>query len=139
VPLLCVAQEGCSSTAETTNVWPIGLPYEGEVELLEQTGYTGFGVLGGSQQAGSVGFYIECTILGVRSSDECTVAQTGAELTLSGTSAVVVDSEAFTELAGLKLGTCSFAGGETAVLEGSGILAVSGGGELTASSEGVVS
>jgi len=136
VPILCVAQEGCSTTGETPNVWPEGLPYEGEVELLEQTGYTGFAVLGGSQFSA---FYIECTILGVKSTDVCSAAQSGAELTLAGTSAVLKDSLPFTELAGLKLGTCSFAGGETGILEGSGVFTVSGGGELTASSEGVVS
>jgi len=137
-PLLCVAQEGCSTTSETPNVWPVGLPYVGEAELLEQAGYTGFAVLGSS--IGSAGgFYIECTILGVRATDECKATEGAAELTLVGASLVVEDSEAFTELAGFKLGVCSFAGGETAVLEGSGIISLSGGGELAASSEGVVS
>jgi len=138
-PLLCVAQEGCSTTAEAPKAWPVGLPYVGEVELLEQTGYTGFAVLGTSQSGSGGGYYIECTILGVKSSDECTTQESAAELTLFGTSLMVVGSEAFAELVGVKLATCSFAGAETGIVEGSGIVTLSGGGEITASSEGVVS
>jgi len=138
-PILCVAQEGCSSTAETPNIWPVGLPWESELELLEQTGYTGFVILLTSPGEGSVGYYVECTILGVRSTDECKTTLGVAELTLSGANAVGIFSEAFTELAGAKLAQCTFAGSETGIVEGSGIYTVSGGGELTGSSEGVVS
>jgi hypothetical protein len=136
-PILCEAQEGCSKTAETPNLWPLGLPWESELELLEQTGYTGFAILLTSKTA--VGYYLECTILGIKSTDSCTTALAVAELTLSGTNAVGKFSEPFTELAGAKLATCSFAGGETGIVEGEGTYIVSGGGELTGSSEGVVS
>ena len=51
---------------------------------------------------------------------------------------LAVDSDAFTELAGLKLGTCTLGGTESGVLEGSGVIRLSQGGELSASSEGVV-
>jgi len=138
-PILCEAQEGCSKTAETPNLWPVGLPWESELELLEQTGYTGFAILLSSQSGSALGYYLECTILGVKSTDTCTSTLAAAELTLSGTTAVGKFSEAFTELAGAKLATCTFAGGETGIVEGEGTYSVSGGGEMTGSSEGVVS
>jgi len=130
--LECTAQTACE-TNTTVLVWPIGLPSETEVELLEQTGGPFFVVSTVKQQ----GFYISsCLVLGVSAEDECT--STGgavAELTLSGTSLVATASTAIVELNGGELGTCKNGGSETSVTEGSGTYAVSGGGELTASSE----
>jgi hypothetical protein len=139
-PLLCVAQEGCSTTAETPNVWPVNLPTEGEVELLEETGYTGFvGLALPTGTNTSIGWAVECTILGVKAEDTCTAAEGVAEIILSGTTLVGVTSEAFTELAGAKLANCSLGGTETGVVEGEGTCTLIGGGEVTVSSEGVVS
>jgi hypothetical protein len=139
-PLLCVAQEGCSTTAETPNVWAVNLPWETEAELIEQTGFTGFaGLILPSGTNTTIGWAVECTILGIKSEDTCTTPEGVAELNLSGTNLVGIFSEAFTELAGAKLANCSLGGTETGVVEGQGTYGLFGGGELTASSEGVVS
>jgi hypothetical protein len=139
-PLLCVAQEGCSTTAETPNIWAENLPWETEVELIEQTGFTGFaGLILPSGTNTTIGWTVECTILGIKSEDTCTSPEGVAELNLSGTNLVEIFSEAFTELAGAKLANCSVGGTETGVVEGQGTYGLFGGGELTASSEGVVS
>src|ERR1700683_4363024 len=130
--LECTGQTSCE-TNTVVLVWPIGLPSETEVELLEQTGGPLFEVSTVKNQ----GFYISsCLVLGISAEDECT--STGgavAELTLSGTSLVATASTAIVELNGGELGTCKNGGSETSVTEGSGTYAVSGGGELTASSE----
>jgi hypothetical protein len=138
-PLLCEAQEGCMTSGETPNVWAINLPWESEVELMED-GTTFFADLilphsGG----GNPGWTVECTILGVKSEDECKAPEGVTELKLEGSTLLGVFSEAFTELAGAKLATCSFAGGETGIVEGEGVEKLSETGELTASSEGIVS
>ena len=131
--LECTAQTACE-TNTTVLVWPIGLPSETEVELLEQTGGPLFEVSTVKNQ----GFYISsCLVLGISAEDECTSTEGGtvAEMTLSGTTLVASVSTAIVELSGGKLGTCKNGGSETGVVEGSGTYALSGGGELTASSE----
>jgi|ERR1700729_602208 len=134
----CVSQTTCASSP-TPVIWPVGLPYEGEVELMEDEGHTFFVALLTTHGGGAPGWEIECTVLGVKTTDECTSPNSVAELSLEGTTLLVKDSEAFTLLAEGRLGMCTFAGGETGILEGEGAIALSGGGELTASSEGVVS
>jgi hypothetical protein len=83
------------------------------------------------------GFEIQCLELGVSVVDECTTAESVLELKLEGTTLLAVDSDAFTELAGPKLGMCTFGGTESGVLEGTGVVTLTGGVVLNASSEGV--
>jgi hypothetical protein len=137
--LACTAQSGCEASHPVT-AWIVNLPYEGEVVLMEDGGTTYFaGLLSAHPGGGTPGWEIECSILFVKSSDECSASTSVVELTLEGTSLLAKTSEEFTLLAELKLGLCTFAGGETGILEGGGVIALVGGGELAASSEGVVS
>jgi hypothetical protein len=65
-------------------------------------------------------------------------ADNAAELTLDAGPVLLANaSEAFTLLAEGRLGECTFAGGETGILEGGGSITLNGGGELTVSSDGV--
>jgi hypothetical protein len=131
----CVNDSGCPSPL----VWPVNLGYENEVELLEQEGLTFFMVLtlphaGG----GNPGYEIECMGI-IPVTDECTASESVEELRLEGAKLLAVASAAITELAGLKLATCSLGGAESAVLEGEGTVSLVEGGELSASSETAVS
>ena len=130
--LECTGQTACE-TNTVVLVWPIGLPTETEVELLEQESKVFFTVL----FLKKLGYYIaSCLVLGVSAEDECTATEnSAAELTLSGTTLVGSFSTAISTLNSFKLATCKNGGAETGVVEGSGTFALSGGGELTASSE----
>jgi hypothetical protein len=135
--LRCEAQEGCSATAPA-EVVAVNLGWETEVELMEDDGSTFFVILFTSNNGSlAVGWTSECTIAGVRAEDACTTTQVVGELTLEGTNLLENFSDAFTELAELKLANCSVGGTEKALAEGGGIIALSEGGELAASSEGV--
>ncbi len=134
----CVSQSGCESGSNVL-AWPVNLGYENEVVLMEDGGSSFFAVLTfGHSGGGSPGWEIECLILGMAITDECTAAESILELKLEGSTLLAVDSEAFNELAGIKLGTCTLGGAESGVLEGSGIISLPQGGELSASSEGLV-
>jgi hypothetical protein len=137
--LSCTPQTGCE-TGKAATAWAVNLPWESEIELMEDGSSTFFADLVTSKNgAKDVGWELECTVLLVKDSDECSVTEGASELTLEGTTLLANFSDAFTELAGLKLANCTLGGTETAVIEGAGSWVVSGGGELTASSEGVVS
>ncbi len=131
--LVCTNQENC----EEPLVWPVGLPYENEAELMEDSGAFFADLLKGTK--GEVGYEIECmkSVIGAIT-DECKTAESVAELTLEDTTLLEKISEAFTELAGAKLANCTQGGTETGIVEGEGNETLSGGGELTASSEAVV-
>jgi hypothetical protein len=134
----CVAQTTCAGTPAPL-LWAVNLPWESEVELMEEEGKVFFADLLTAQNGRGVSYEFECTVLGIKSSDECVASPVVYELSLEGTTLLGRFSTAFTLLAEAKLGTCTFAGGETGVIEGEGAAALTGGGELTASSEGVVS
>jgi hypothetical protein len=140
----CTTQVG---SCQSPLVWGVNLPYEGEVELLEEDGGPFFIILGLPHTGGgNLGFEIECMGI-IPVVDECTAPEesvgvgpeSAGELKLEGSTLLAVDSAAITELVGLKRGNCSLGGSETAVLEGEGVVSLVGGGELTASSETSVS
>lgn len=133
--LTCANEENCAEPL----LWPVNLPWEGEVELMEDTTTFFAALLFPHTGGGNPGWEVQCSILGVTTTDECTAPESVVELKLEGTTLLAVTSEAFTELAGLKLGTCSLGGAESAVLEGEAQITLVEGGELTASSEGAVS
>jgi hypothetical protein len=136
--LSCVAQEGCE-TNTNPSVYPIGLPWESEAELMEDT-TTFFVDLLKTKVAGGLGWEItNCLVLGTSNEDKCLTPEGIAELKLVGTALLGAFSSAFNELAGIKNATCEKGGAETGVVEGEGTYVVSGGGELTASSETAVS
>lgn len=128
--LECANEENCPEPL----VWPLHFPARGEVVLVVDGASTFFAVLGFSLGTGVPGFEITCMGSGI--TDECTAAESAVELALEGAALLVLGSEAFTELVGLKLGTCSLGGSESAVLEGEGVATLEAGGELSASSEG---
>ncbi len=132
----CTNQENC----EEPLVWAVNLGWETELELMEDSGTFFIDLIKPHSGGGSPGWEIECmkSIIGTVT-DECTAAEAGAELALEGTTLLGNFSAAFTELAGIKLANCTMGGTETGVVEGGGSFAVSGGGELTASSESAVS
>jgi hypothetical protein len=125
--LACTNEANCPEPL----LWTVKLPWLTEVELVE----TDLGSFFIGLILGEPGYHIEC--MG-SISDECKSTESAVELTLEGASLLVLDSDVITtELAGLKLGTCSLGGVETGILEGEGTLSPSGGGELTASSDGI--
>jgi len=134
--LLCAGQTNCE--AASAKVWALNLPWQTLLELVEQTGFTGFADLILSGTGGNPGWYVECTVLGIKAEDDCTVAQGAAEAKNPAEGNVeTIFSEAFTELVELKLATCTGAtGAETGIVEGIGKEAVVGGGTLTVSSTG---
>lgn len=135
--ITCTAQSTCASSPAPV-VWPVNLPWETEAELMEDEGLIYFVDLLTAKNGNGVGYELECTVLGIKSSDECTATPGVAELTLdAGVQLLGNFSDAFTELAEAKLGHCTFAGGETGIVEGGGLFTLTGGGELTVSSDGV--
>jgi len=136
--ITCTAQSTCAGSPAPV-VWPTNIPWETEAELMEEEGRVFFADLLTAKNGGGVGYELECSVLGVKSTDECTTPTAVSELSLEGTTLLGRFSDAFTELAELKLGLCTFAGRETGIVEGEGTFALTGGGELTASSETSVS
>jgi len=109
--LLCSGQEGCTTGTENDEVWAVNLPWLTLLELLEEespTLFQGFVVLilphaGG----GNPGWYTLCaTALGT-SEDECTAEEGAAEASNVTAGVLGVFTEAFTLLAGGKLGNCT--------------------------------
>src|ERR1700722_12159021 len=128
----CKEETLCESSSK---VWPINLPWLGEVELWEEGTESGFvGFILPHTGGGSPGFYIECKTALLTVSEECTSPDSVAELKNVATGVEAVDSDAFTTLMGVKLGFCSGNKEESAVLEGTGIVTVPGGGVLSISS-----
>jgi hypothetical protein len=136
----CVAQTGCE-TNTIVLVWPVGLPWTTEAELLEQESPVKvfFADLIKSATGTVVGWEItNCLVLGTAMEDECTINEAAAELLLEGTTTLLgAFSAAFTALAGLKNATCTKGGVESGVSEGSGPFTLNEGGTLSVSSEGV--
>lgn len=135
--LSCVDQENC----EEPLVWAVNLGWETEVELLEQTNGPFFvNLILPHNGGGEPGWYVECmkSLIGAVT-DECKAPEAAAEIALEGSTLLGNFSTAFTELAELKLATCSMGGAGSGVVEGGGAIVLSGGGEPTASSEGIVS
>jgi len=149
-----VAAETIACTVETgtcgePKIWAIHLGWETEVELWE----TGTALFGGLTSGFAVlilphtggenpGWETECTVLGIKAVDTCKGAEGVFELSLNAAELLGKFSEEFTELMGVKLGECSIGGVETGNVESSeglgGLITLTGGGELTASSETAV-
>jgi hypothetical protein len=137
--LSCTAQTGCE-TNTAVSVWPVGLPWTTEVELLEQGAEIFFSDLLKSANGTQLGWEItNCLVLGAANEDECLTPEAAAQLTLEGTTLLGTFSEAFTLLNTLANATCKVGGANSGVSAGNAPFVVSGGGELTASSETAVS
>ncbi len=118
---------------EPATLWAVNLGWEWEIELMEDGGSIFFaGLLTSLNGTKTVGWEVECSGL----TDTCTTAQGVAEITLNaaGTAVIAIFSTAFTELAGLKLATCTLGGENTGGVRGEGEF-LPDAGELSASSE----
>jgi hypothetical protein len=127
--LLCLEVTGGNCTEP--EVWASGLGWNTLLELMEVNGVSFFVdlILNG-------GWYAQCLVLGVTASETCTAAEAAVEVT--NEAGGVIDntfSDAFQELAGLKLANCSVGGNETGEVNGLGTTSESGV-TLTASSTG---
>jgi hypothetical protein len=146
--LTCVAETGCESSTPPL-VYPVGMPWESEVELLEQSGEATalrfMDLITTKNNGGKLGWEIEnCLVLGTAHEDECVATEGVTELTLAaGPVLLGAFSRTITELNGQSLATCTGSGAATGVVENfegkGGTFLVAGGGELAASSEGVIS
>jgi hypothetical protein len=136
--LECTAQEGCESSS-APKVWPVNLGWETETALVEYTSNFFALLFLPHSGGGNPGWEIECLVLGTATSDECKTPESDAELTLEGTTLLGKFSRTFTETTEAKLASCSQGGEETGIFEGESSIALTGGGELTSSSEGSVS
>ncbi len=116
---------------ESGKLWSVNLPWLSLLELWEEGTSSGFVVLQKGTK-GNPGWYTECTILGVKGTDECTTAELAAEAPENNAQGVlVIFSEKVTELFGLKLAVCTGSGSaETGIIEGTGIIRVPSGGPL---------
>jgi hypothetical protein len=120
----------CTNTKNCTEplVWAEELPWKTELVLMEDTESFFVDLLINGK------YYAECLILGVSVNELCEAATTAIKITNIAEGLDAEFSDAFQELAELKLGVC---GGraETAIVEGLGLI-VPDAGTLTASSEG---
>jgi hypothetical protein len=134
--LACTNDSNC----ESAKAWAINLPWLTEVQLWEEGTESGFVILISAHAGGAApGWYVECTVLGVKATDECKAATPeskpeGATLAENETGGVLTEFlESFTELMELKLALCSSSGEETGIVEGPGLEATTEG-TLTISS-----
>jgi hypothetical protein len=130
--LTCVDETDC----EANKVWAVGLPWLSLLELWETKtpAESGFVDLITSQKEGSaIGWYVECTVLGVKASEECTTAVAASSETNVAPNVQGAFSVAFTELMALKLALCTGNKEETGIVVGSGTTVTSLGATLTVS------
>jgi hypothetical protein len=125
--LACTGDSNCGATAEA---WAVDLPWAAELVLMEEGTEVFFAGLGLSSGAGAPGWEILCAN---GTSDTCTATEGVVNATNEGNNVDGTTSEAFTELAGLKLGNCLTAGNEKAILAGLGTLSLVGGATLAVS------
>ncbi len=127
--LQCTKETLC----EDADGWAVNLPWLTLAELWEEGAEMGFVDLVLNGGKGNPGWYIECTVLGVKAQDECTASELAAQIT--NTDPPEADfTEAITLLFGAKLAICTGSTNkETGVIQGAFMLTLSVGGPLTAS------
>ncbi len=125
------------SVCEEALVWAINLPWNTLLKLIEDGTEKFFGDYIENSGVGNPGWEVECMKTILKPVDECTAEQGVMTLSLENTLLLGGFFEAFTELAGLKLATCTLGGEEGGVLETASPAEVllEGGGTLSASSE----
>lgn len=134
----------CTNITECASplVWPVGLPWESELELVEQGTEVFFAnLILPNATAKKFGWLVQCMGVLTEPEDECTTTTEGvSQLTLEGASLLASFLETFRELMGVPLANCSRGGTGTGKVlsdEPFGVLKHETGGELSASSEGV--
>jgi hypothetical protein len=125
----CTNEQNCGSPL----VWPAKPPWKTQLDLVELV--TGQPLV--IDLLINAGWYVECTTLGAKVTDECVSAEGAADLAnLAGGEVEGTFSEKLTvtEL-GMKLALCTANNTETGVVEGSGKTKDTEGGPLTVSWE----
>jgi len=126
--LECLNTENCAEAL----AWAQGLPWLTLLVLMEDGSETFFADLLTPEKAGGeVAYEVECMSLGL--SDLCAVEEAAALVENAAEGLNIEFTDAFTELAGLKLANCTTAGAEKGVVTGLGIMTSDGTGTLTAS------
>jgi len=111
--LLCTNIQNCTEP----ELWASKLGWEGEAELMVDGTETFFVALGLNG-----GWYSQCLVLGITTSETCTAAEAVSKLTNEANGTIDGEgSDAFQILAGLKLGNCTVGGAESAEVNGLGI------------------
>ncbi len=128
--LVCTNIENCPEPL----FWTDNLPWNTLLELMIDGTETFFIDLQ-SKTGGTVGYHIVC--MGSSGlEDLCTFTEAGSKATNTAEGLDLEFSEAFTELAGLKLANCEKAGTEAGIMGGLGFILLVGSSEpLTVSSE----
>ncbi len=117
----CTNSENCGEPL----FWYEELPWLTLLVLIEDGTETFFAYLVVNEKSGGrVSFEVECMSLGI--TDACAVAEAAAKVENTTEGVNTAFSDAFTELVGLKLGNCEFAGNEAGLVEGLGFVGVSG-------------
>ncbi len=130
--LLCESVSVC----EEALVWAIHLPWNTLLRLMEDGTEKFFVDNIENSGAGNPGWETECMKTILKPVDECTFEGAVSQLTLENALLLTSLSDAFTELAELKLATCSLGGAETGIAEsGPNEIELAAGGTLSASSE----
>jgi hypothetical protein len=124
----------CTNTANcggTPKAWAAKLPWKTVAELMIDGTETFFIDLIINSE-----YEAECTVLGTKVTDNCASTELATELVNDpGGDVDVKFSDPFQELAGLKLGTCTVGGAESAVIDGLATQLLTSGTALTVSSE----
>jgi len=135
--LTCTKVAGCE---EEISAWAVNLPWSSELNLVEETGFTGFAdvLRPKPPSGGNPGWYVKCLgALKIEINDECTTPRGAAEKINVATGVEDIFTLAFTNLLSLKLALCTSSGEEDGEVIGKGItIPNSGTGLLTVSSTG---
>ncbi len=125
------------SVCEESLVWAVNLPWNTLLKLIEDGTEVFFGDY--VESSTGAGWEVECMKTILKPVDECTAKEGVTKLSLDGPLLLGGFFEAFTELVGLKLATCTLGGAESGIVEtaASGEVLLEGGGTLSASSESV--
>jgi hypothetical protein len=132
----------CTNLKECTTplVWAVGLPWESELELVEEgTEILFVNLILGNATAKKVGYLVQCMGVITEPEDECIAEQGAAVLSLEGATLLAAFTEAIRILMGLPLANCTRGGALTGKVisdEPFGALKDEAAGELSASSEG---
>ncbi|HEU0250524.1 MAG TPA: hypothetical protein VFR48_07365 [Solirubrobacteraceae bacterium] len=115
--LECASVKGCEGTGK---MWPVGMPWKTQLETAGETEIA----LDYASASPHLGFYVECTVLGIKAADEC--IQTLVSPTIEKGTApdlLVVYSEESTAV-------CTLGGEGAGDILGEGTLAATAGGNV---------
>lgn len=130
--LSCTGVENCGEP----KVWAVDLPWSVELAAGEVSGKELFMITIPKGTGGNPGWYVECTVFGVKISDECTdeVAESEAKNVTGGVEAIFSATQE--EELRVPLATCSQSKEATGVMEGKGVVKDTEAGTLSVAAQG---